>query len=100
MSGVPIRPQVVQRVLVPGGDFEVVVSKRYAWGWNEWVDPAVVVNVELRRGDTGARLLEERLELVEDSDLDDAHVGWHGESIVVTGLDGRTPRTVRFDLPR
>lgn len=76
------------------------MSRRYAWAWNEWVDPAIVVSVELRRRGTGARVLEERLDLVEASDLDDARVGWHGDAIVVTGLDERSPRTVRFEPPR
>ncbi|MCW8140773.1 MAG: hypothetical protein KIT58_17875 [Planctomycetota bacterium] len=37
---------------------------------------------------------------VEDSDLDDAQVSWTGAAVVVTGLDRRTPRRLRFDLPR
>lgn len=98
LSGMPIRPEVVQRALVPGGEYEVVVSKRYAWGLNEFIDPAMVVYVELRRGE---KLVgSERLELVEDSDWEEAHVFLEGTAVVVTGLDERTPRRLRFDLPR
>lgn len=100
MSGMPIRPEAVQRYRSPAGEFEVVVWKRLAWPPNEIFDPAMVLDVELCRSDSGARLGGERLELVEDSDLDEAHVSWERDVVVITGLDDRTPRTLRFHLPR
>jgi len=76
------------------GTLQVSVMKRVAFPGLRWVDPAIVVTLQLRDVSTGKTMDSVRLSLLEDSDFNTPVVHWQNGGAQVTDFDSRLKQTV------
>jgi hypothetical protein len=88
------RRQQVSSETSPDGRLELIVTKRVAFPANEWVDPSVVVNAELREVTTRRVIASQQRILVEDSDFKTPVIQWGSDEVRVSAFDQRKGQTV------
>ncbi len=90
-------PQQVYSLPSPDSSSQIVVTKRVAFPADEYVEPSMVVTMELRETLTGRVIGRKRVTIEEDSDLKKPVIHWTTDVIHVTGFDSRTERTFTFE---
>ena len=91
-------PKQVYSFAAPDGHSILAVTKRIAFPANEFVDPSIVVTVEIREARTNRVIARERLTLEEDSDLREPTVEWTPDVVRLRGIDSRYARIIT--IPR
>ncbi len=71
----------------PDGRSRLIINKRAAFPANEFIDPAIVVTMEVRDGHTGRLLDSTQVELIEDSNLRDPVVEWTKAAVRISDID-------------
>ena len=87
-------PREVYFFTSPDNLSRVVIAKRTAFPASEFVDPAIVVTIELREVSTDIILGMKEIRLTEESDLNEPTVQWKEDTLQIDGLDSRTRRTI------
>ena len=80
-------PKQVFRSISPDGRHELITSSQVALPANEVTDPAIIATLALRETTTGKELEAQKIELAQESDLDEPLVLWSAGEIRVSTFD-------------
>jgi len=80
-------PKQVFRSISPDGRHELITSRQVALPANEVTDPAIIATLALRETTTGQILESHKVELAQESDLDEPLVLWSAGEIRVSTYD-------------
>ena len=90
-------PRQVYFILAPDSRSAIVVTKRIAFPASEFVDPSIIVTVELRESGSNRVLGRQRLILDEDSDLREPSLEWTSQAVRIREIDSRHERILTFN---
>jgi hypothetical protein len=80
----------------PDGKFELTVSKKVALPANEFIDPAITVNISLKHIQKNYEINATQFGLYEISDLENPNIIWTSNGVHIENID--THKQFSFDL--